>query len=206
MNILEGLLDETREDIMEGICNIRFQRFFKMLNKYNHNQSCLAINKVSRYFKELSEQDKQLVYYFDPIRNFLPKDYVPKEFDWNVYHFMRAFQDSSWSCFYKTDLYYASNEFSYIISQSNENSIVFTEFLNKREIRTLEFELESVEWQILCLCNEEVVTLNDLKSKIPTENPDKIAVAVQQLHNIGILFYSKVTLECVSIINTNNVN
>lgn len=206
MNILEGLLDETREDIMEGIRNIRFQRFFKMHNKYNHNQSCLAINKVSRYFKELSEQDKQLVYYFDPIRNFLPKEYVPKEFDWNVYHFMKAFQDSSWNYFYKTDLYYASNEFSYVISPSKEDSIVYTEFLNKREIRALGFELKSIEWQILCLCNEEVLTLDDLKSKIQTENSEKIADVVQQLHDIGILFYSKVTHECISIINTNNVN
>lgn len=206
MNILEGLLDETREDIMEGINNIRFQRFFKMHNKYNHNQSCLAINKVSRYFKELSEQDKQLVYYFDPIRNFLPEGYVPKEFDWNVYHFMKKFQDSSWSYFYKTDIYYATNEFSYVISPSREDSIMYTEFLNKREIRALEFELNSIEWQILCLCNEEVLTLNDLKSRIQTKSPEKIADAVQQLHNIGVLFYSKETLECVSIINTNNVN
>lgn len=204
MNILEGLLDENLGDIQEGISNIRFQRFFKEVDKYNHSQSCLAINKVSRYFRELPETYKTLDIYYDPIRTNLPCGYIPSELEWNVYHFMRAYQNPAWRSFYMVDRYYETNSFSYTLSISGK-SIIYSEFLNQGLVKEIEFANDSIEWLVLCECNEKVVTLDGLVEILQTEL-ETIKDTVFRLNHIGLLYHSQVTSECVTIINTSNIN
>ena len=203
MNILEGLLDESIEDIQEGINNLKFQRFFKTSDNYKHSQSCLAINKVSRYFNELSEQDKDCCYY-DPIRTFLPNNYIPKEFEWKVFHFMRKFQDSCWPYFHNADKYFEINEFSYTLTKYG-NSITYCEFLNNGLISELEFEEDNFEWRVLHACNDEVRKLKDIAIQFQVSN-DYLKTIVLKLYNLGLLYYSVLTDECITVINTLNFN
>lgn len=203
MNILEGLLDETQFDIQEGIENVRFQRFFKRIDKYNHNKSCLAINKVSRYYKELSSQDKELGYYHDPIRRYLPAGYIDKTYDWSVFHFVRKFQNPEWNPFYHVDHYYEINDFSYDLAD-NEEYILYSEYLNQGLLKEIEFRKDSLEWSILSLCNEQVLSKDDICREL---NIAKIEIepVINSLYRTGLLYISNVTSECVTIINTSNI-
>lgn len=203
MNILEGLLDENLSDIQEGISNIRFQRFFKQVGKYNHSRSCLAINKVSRYFKEVPEMVKTLDIYYDPIRTNLPCGYIPYELEWNVYHFMRAYQNPAWGTFHMVDRYYETNSFSYTLTTDGA-SIIYSEFLNQGLVKELEFTIDSIEWRVLCECNEKVVTLEDLVEILQSDLAT-LKDTVFRLRHTGLLYYSNVTSECVTVINTSNI-
>lgn len=203
MNILEGLLDETQFDIQEGIENVRFQRFFKQMDKYNHNRSCLAINKVSRYYKELSSEDKGLCYYHDPIRRYLPEGYIDKKYDWSVFHFVRKFQNPEWNPFYSVDHYYAKNDFSYNLTDSDVY-ILYSEYLNNGLLKEIEFGKDSLEWSILSLCNEKVLSKNDICLKLNKCEAD-LEPIFNSLYKAGLLYTSNVTFECVSIINTSNI-
>ena len=203
MNILEGLLDETQFDIQEGIENVRFQRFFKQIDKYNHNKSCLAINKVSRYYKELSSEDKELIYYHDPIRRYLPEGYIDKAYDWSVFHFVRKFQNPEWNPFYQVDHYYEINDFRYDLTD-NEEYILYSEYLNQGLLKEIEFKKDSLEWSILSLCNEQVLSKDDICREL---NIAKIEIepVINSLYRTGLLYISNVTSECVTIINTSNI-
>lgn len=99
MNIIRGLLDETIEDILEGIKNVYFLRFYKTTRNYTHLISSLAISNMSRYYKELTDIDKNSGYYTDPIKEYLPPNHIAKEYEFCIFQQSRKFQDVNWNFF-----------------------------------------------------------------------------------------------------------
>lgn len=205
MNILRGLLDETEEDIVESIENIYYQRFFKSSNNFAHQISSLAINKSSRYYKDLAEHDKCSNKYGDPIKDLLPPDFVKQQYDYTIFQFVRRYQNPLWNHFEQCDKYFEQNDFKYELCKTDVNKIEYREFLNNQEINLIEFDINDIHWKILCECNEKVTSIYELMDIFSKERM-YINIIIKDLHNAGLLYYSKFHEECVSIINTDKFN
>lgn len=205
MNILRGLLDETNEDILESINNIYYLRFFKSLKKYNHVISALAISESSRYYKNLTETDKSSGAYTDLVKTELPPNYIPKKHEYKIYQFVRQYQNINWFKFNVCDLHFDHNTYTYKLVKSSDNKIRYIEFLNEEELTVLEFDIHSIEWAILCSCNNKIKSVTDLYSEFSNISQIVIDNIINSLMSVGILYYSSINRECVTVINTSKI-
>lgn len=206
LNILRGLLDETDSDILESINNVYFLRFFKRGNKIRHNVSMLAINKVSRYYRELSHHNETIDIYDDPIRDRLPSGFIKQEDDSVVYHLVRKHQNELWANFMAVDNYYDSSEFSYRLVENIDRSITFIEKRGDTEINCLSFDRTSLHWKLLMFCNEQVHTVTEIIAEFHEDVAETVKLTINQLYKQGILYYSPFREECVTIINTSKID
>ena len=87
----------------------------------------------------------------------------------------------------------------------NGNLIVYVELLNREKINELHFGTNtSVHWDILCLCNKNVVSIEYLSSHLKT---DKIELKslLEDLNKEGLLYSSKHFEENITVINTKDM-
>lgn len=103
LNVLRGLLDETDADILESIDNLYFMRFYKSVGNIKHNVSMLAVNEMSRYYKEICSNGKTNEMYYDPVMERLPKGYVRHDDEFKIYQLVRKYQNPLWNNFVATD-------------------------------------------------------------------------------------------------------
>lgn len=200
MNILRGLFDETDEDILEAIKNVHFLRFYK----YEHNISSLAINDASRYYKEISEDELDADSYTDSIKEMLPNSYVSNEFSHSIYQYIRKYQNPMWKYFQIIDKYYADNLFTYNVYKIGESCMLYSEYCNSREICTIKFDINELEWKLLETCNEKVLTIGEIYNIFP-EDKSTIDNSLAMLNKYGLVYYSPTHQECISIINPLNI-
>lgn len=201
MNILRGLLDEKPEDILEGIHNIYFLRFYN----YEHNISSLAINDASRYFNEIDTDILLSDSYSDSLKEIVPRLYLPRKYEVSIFQYVRRYQDKLWEFFRTSDNYYKSNMFSYDLYYLNEDTIIYTEYCNLYKIKSISFNTNELSWRILVACNDAVMSKADIYSLFSEESSKHIDESIDSLNEHGILFYSPINLECISIINTHNI-
>lgn len=199
MNVLRGLLEESLDDIKEGIENLHFLRFFSIGNKYKHEISALAINDASRYFKSIDTQELQH-YYTDAVKEMLPVDFIEKDLALSIYQFVRKYQLHYWDSFQMIEKHYASNEYNYKITQTSENTFRYTEYYNSASIITVNFDKNEYSWKILELTNKEILTIDDIVKRLNVD-ADVVKSEISKLNGLGILYVGKCSNECVSIIN-----
>ena len=205
LNVLRGLLDETDADILESIDNLYFMRFYKSTGNIKHNVSMLAISEMSRYYKEISTDNKINEIYFDPIKDRLPQGYIATEDEFKIYQLVRKYQNLLWGNFIATDQFYDTHIFSYKLILLPNNSIIYTEKQDGIEVNTLSFEKDDIHWDILVFCNEKVKFVSEILEYFSSNSEADIKNAINDLYRQGLLYYSIFREECVTIINTNNV-
>ena len=191
---------------MESINNVYFLRFFKRGNKIRHNVSMLAINKVSRYYRELSDHNETIDIYDDPIRDRLPCKYIKQEDDSVIYHLVRKHQNELWANFMAVDNYYDSFDFSYRLVENIDRSITFIEKRGDTEINHLSFDRTSIHWKLLVFCNEQVRSLTEITTEFHSVTAETIMLTVNELYKQGLLYYSSFREECVTVINTSKID
>lgn len=199
-NVIRGLLEETDLNIHESIRNLHFLRFVLKKNYFQHYISQLAVCDSSRYFVELKENGT-LSNYHNSFDFFMSTIQIKGDDIFSILHYTRSEQNLLWNFFQKIEDYYLNNVFEYSI-QKLDGIILYKEYCNKEEINTLQFEADSLHWQVLCTCNESVKSISDLESNMDT-NMDSLYKIINELSEEGILYASSDMQEIVSVINTN---
>lgn len=205
LNVLRGLLDETEEDILESIDNLYFLRFFKGSGENKHNVSMLAVNEMSRYYRELTDANYISEVYIDPVKDRLPKGYVHDKNEFLIYQPVRKYQNLLWANFIAVDNYYDTHSYSYSMVSSSKDTIEYRERQGEIEVNALSFDKKDIHWQILDLCNEKVRSIENIISHFRDIPQDDIKDAIKDLSIQGLLYYSKFRQECVSVVNTDNI-
>lgn len=205
LNVLRGLLDETDADILESIDNLYFMRFYKSVGNIKHNVSMLAVNEMSRYYKEICSNGKTNEMYYDPIMERLPKGYVRHDDEFKIYQLVRKYQNPLWNNFVATDQFFDVHTFSYKLIVLSNNTIIYQERRDNIEVNTLSFERDGIHWKILMFCNEKVRSITEILEHFKATSETDIKDTITALYSQGLLYYSIFREECVSIINTNKI-
>ena len=157
MNVICGLVEETDEDIVEAIENLRYMRF--LLGDFKHNMSKLAIMGASKYFNKLKENNS---FVLTNIYDLLPSKIITNNIlnNCNIVEKVRLGGNSLWKEFIIVDKYYHENDFRYKIFD-NDNFIIYQEFLNNGKINEIEIDKSSLDYFILERANSEVILLTE---------------------------------------------
>ncbi len=203
-NVLKNLLEETSEDIKEGIENLHKLRFYLTEGYFNHNHSILSIAKCSRYFNKIKREGNLETWNSSVIYNSLPNNFVKEEDKYELLlDFIKKEYNSLWDVFEKVETHYVRNYYDYKIFISGE-SIYYRELYNDLIINEIEFTQNGLHWNILNLCNKRVCSIDSLEkdlSYIPKETTS-LKTAIEELSNEGLLYCNSDLSEIVSIINT----
>ena len=201
-NVLRGLLEETDNDIFESIDNLHFLRFVLDKGYFQHSISQLAIGKSSKYYKDICNTNEYHKY-TDVITELMSEDFLSKEDRDTIFYSVRHKQSLYWNFFEKTEKYYLDNKFEYSLIPTN-NKILYNEYYNKEEIKTLEFDVESSHWKILKSCNKNVISISELEY-ILNLDLNEISTDINDLIEEGLLYQSSNKKEVISIINTDTI-
>ncbi len=208
-NIIIGLLEETDDDIIEGVYNLHALRFYFNNGRFNHQMTRLAISHASRYYKQTKEDsgkwERSRLFAW-----FLPQPYLKlgdKCLD--IVDVYDAQVNSLWDTFVQTESYYQHNRFAYQLVK-HENIVLYKESFNDVSINELEFEIDSLDWYILKAGNEKVISYTELLNCIRNDidkNVLEVEVVntIEELKGEGLLYATDNYTEIASIINTNNL-
>lgn len=206
-NVLRGLLEETDEDVIESIDNLKFMRFFLVQNYFEHNLSFLAVGKSSRYYTELEKQGKLDEWNENIFLHILPEDYIRPKDKFTLFYFTKKDLNRLWQFFERVQSHYLLNNFEYNLIELN-GKIIFQEIFNKKKINEIEFN-EPLHWEILKRANHKVKSLDEmyeeLKMIYPETERSKVEESVRELKDEYLLYTNKDMTEMVTVFNTDYV-
>ena len=206
VNIIIGLIDETEDDIQEGIDNLHFLRFFYNNGEDSlyHDYVSLVISRMSKYFSMISEKEKQK-YSINDITYLLPEQFSNHRNRFNLFSWRKPTVDNinKWKELQIRENYYTENIHTYKIS--NNNGIAnYAEYQNGKEINNFTFN-NIIYWDILELTNSKVKTFSSLYSQLtnlhPTITHDELRTALLKLKAMHIIYCDKGLSNIIGVID-----
>lgn len=205
-NVIQGIVDESTEDIIESIRNLHFLRFYFCPTLFRIDNVSLFITKSSKYYQSIQEErelwNKNIFY------ELLPKGFIEEVDRFEVFGFIKGTsKDILWNHFKRLANDYIQNKYSYSLIKLNQD-IIYEEFLNDKKLKTLMFNTNEIHWQVLSFSNKRVVSLDKISDKFSKgENKTgitnkRIKMVLKELKDEGLLYYNNDFSEIVSIINT----
>lgn len=201
LNIIKNLLEETSENINESIDNLFFMRFYLENGKLQHDNSSLAINRMSRYYKEINSASKLNDWQTSLLENLLPKNYIDDRH--SLLECAKSGYNLEWDKFFKIEKYYLDTPYDYhLINYGDE--LYYTEYRNNSSVTRLSFNKSDVTWEIMELCNDNVCSFTFITESLKDLNLEdsQIEEIVRDLKNKGLVYCTDSLDEIVCVINT----
>jgi hypothetical protein len=195
LNIIRGIPNETEDDVIESIRNLKFLRFY--LNRYPLDLSELVLFKGSPFYDEMSKEEISSW----GTNNYGWLEIKDIEFfkDINKYEFFGFCNDNLknsylWDLFSICLKQYQSNKFNYNWFEYSDGSSLIEEGEKG-------YLLSSLETQILSFC-DTVKRFNDIKNHFPNLKTNKIKNILKSLKSEGLLYcdndYSSFIISSIS--------
>ena len=192
VNIIKGAIDETIEDVQEGINNLHFLRFFYKDKEisFMHDYATLVISRMTKYYSMISEEEKEK-YSKNKMCHLLPDHFSNHKNRFNLFRWEKPSveNDAEWEKLYDKEKFYLENTFTYKISKKEEG-YHFTEYLNDKEIFNLDFKAEY--WDTLKAANQKVCSFDklfyDLQKLHPEISRNRLKEIIRDLKEIYLLY------------------
>ena len=208
-NVIQGLLEETSEDIMESMINLRYMRFYLGRSKFRHDMSNLAVMSSSRYYI-CTLNDARFVP--NNFISYLPKNFISKKNidECTIIEKIQTSIDYSWTLFQRVERFYLVNSYSYKLFKET-GRLRFKEFFNDELINELLIEENSIDYLIMSNSNHEVMSFGRLKEllKIKSEwdniSDCELFNILENLKREGLIYSKPDFSEILTIIDFDNV-
>ncbi len=205
LNVITGLLGETDEDIIESIHNMHYLRFYLEPKVAAQNTLPLQVMKVSRYFKIIEKKNELNLWKTNLLYSFLPHNYISEETKYNLMSFSCIERNDLWLCFEEIDKHYNTNEYFYRLIKVDDHNIQYIEIFNGKPIKKISFNVNEYHWKILCNCNHEVKSFEELVTIFNIEdNSSEVEIlrcSINELKEERLLYSNPEMTENVSVIN-----
>lgn len=206
VNIIQGIPSETEDDIIESINNLHFLRFYLHDEhiEFMHEYSPLNLYKGTKYFSKMPASEKEN-YDRNPVKDYIPQSFIAKNERFDFFSFRRNVLKNNqlWFNFAEVEMYYRKSKFTYGVIK-NELSFIYKEFLNNKEINTVEFK-DQIYYDILIAADSQVVAFDAMFKKLVARYSDltesKLKKYLGELKSLYILYYDDQFSSLVSLIH-----
>jgi radical SAM superfamily enzyme YgiQ (UPF0313 family) len=193
VNIIIGLLNETEDDIQEGMDNLHFLRFFysKGEDSLYHDYVTLVISRMSKYFAMLSEEKKE-EYNINDITYLLPEQFSNHKDRFNLFSWKKPkiTNEDKWLALQKYEKQYIENAYRYKV-ELNSGVYNFKEYRNDKLI--VDFDFPDGYWEVLQLANDRVIKFEDLLVKLKQSQPkltsEQLQTILKKLKEMHLIYY-----------------
>ena len=197
-NLIMNLLEETDEDLRESLNTLRFLRFMLKDMRFMHVYSTLWIKHSSRYFKEIEASGKLEEWKVFKSFRFLPATYLKDENKYALQFFVKPTFNDLWDDIEETEWEYIRHPHSYSIEENG--GVVYKEYIEGKLI--LSRSLTMIEWDVLKTTNEVVISFVELSNRLSVYDKESLKNCLEQLRQLGLIYYFEDYLNIVTIINT----
>ncbi len=172
VNIIIGLLNETEDDIQEGMDNLHFLRFFysKEEDSLYHDYVTLVISRMSKYFGMLSDEEKE-EYNINDITHLLPELFSNHKDRFNLFSWKKPkiTYANQWVKLQEFEKHYIENTYRYEININN-GVYNFKEYCNDKLI--VDYDFHGGYWDVLQLANNRVIKYDELHKMMNQLHPE----------------------------------
>jgi radical SAM superfamily enzyme YgiQ (UPF0313 family) len=209
VNIIKGVIDESKEDVQQGMNNLHFIRFFYADKEisFRHDYATLVISRMTKYYAMISEEEREK-YSKNEICYLLPDHFSKQGNRFNLFRWEKPVVDNAaaWDVHDKKEKFYIDNRFSYQISQKSRGCH-FTEYLNDKEISSI--ELEADYWDTLKAANQKVCSFDELFGTLQNLHPEitttRLIKILTDLKKIYLLYCDTECSNVITVIDADRV-
>ena len=205
INILTGLPDEEKEDIIEAANNIPFLRFFIGERGIKHFFNRLHIKEGSTYYDILNGKEKN-VWTDNYIYDLLPMKLLKKiKNRFHLFSFYNNYlqNEQEWNLYKNINNYYTQNGFYYNFIYIDK-ILHYQEYCNGELIKSIDFA-QQIYIDILNEANEYVISftvlLKKLKIKHSKLTENLLSSYLLELKNEYLLYYNGNKTQIISIVD-----
>ncbi|MBU0488523.1 MAG: radical SAM protein, partial [Bacteroidetes bacterium] len=204
-NLIKGVPDETKEDVLESAENLHYLRFFFHNHKHNlfHIHGNFTLYKEARYYKTLSESEIQQQYNMNPFPYYLPEKMLHTPFNLFGYYKRQNDNHVEWGAFAIAENYYRENEYSYTLEKRGE-IIHYEEYLNKEIVESIRFT-QQIHCDVLTALNDSVKSFEELTHSLAGNGhkvtDEKLKEVLTQLKAAYLVYFNRDFSSIVSVID-----
>ncbi len=206
VNIIIGLIDETEDDIQEGMDNLHFLRFFYNNGEDSlyHDYVTLVISRMSKYYSIISREETEK-YIVNDLTYLLPAQFSNHEERFNLFSWKKKqiSNHNKWSEMQEKEDYYSKNTYTYKLSNTN-GILNYKEFLNENMIVDYDFK-DNIYYNILKLVNNKVLKLDILYSQLQEQNnkttQEELKKALIKLKSMHIIYCDKEFSNIIGVVD-----
>jgi radical SAM superfamily enzyme YgiQ (UPF0313 family) len=210
VNIIKGVIDETEEDVREGMNNLHFLRFFYNEKDISltHDYATLVISNMTKYYSMISEEEKEK-YDVNRIAYLLPDHFSNHNNRFCLFRWEKGVVANSaeWDVLVDIEKYYIENKFSYKISK-NSGIYNFAEYVNNKEILNIDFE-GPYYWDVLKTANQKVCTFSELyaalKKPYPEISKERLKKILRELRDLYLVYCNTDLSDVITVIDVDRV-
>ncbi|MBU0766036.1 MAG: radical SAM protein [Bacteroidetes bacterium] len=203
-NLIKGVPDETREDVLESINNLHFLRFLfhRYEYKFRHIHGYFALYREAVYYKEMKHGDTE-TYNSNPFHYYVSEKQIPK--DTGLFAFLKEKikNKTEWHAYDMNENFYIENVYSYETAYEGDH-LVYREKLNDLEISEITFD-EPVYTDALRHLNYKVYTFDELyrelKRKYKNLTQEKLKEVINELFDEYLVFRNEDMTSITAVID-----
>lgn len=203
-NVLRNLLEETTDDIKESIDNLYFLRFYFQKKLVSHSYSFLSVAKSSPYYQTLLKTDRLTEWGQSHLAQFTPESYMSLEDKFILFFdFIKPEYNHLWDTFQQIEQHYINNIYDYQLIIEN-NSVFYRELYNNTLIKEIEFETDDIYWEILQLCDANVLSMEQISKRLSNKKSkegETLSEVILNLEKEGLLYCNDNMTEIVTILD-----
>lgn len=203
-NVLRNLLEETADDIKESIDNLYFLRFYFQKKLVCHSYSFLSVAKSSPYYRILLKTNRLTEWRQSHLAQFTPESYMSLEDKFILFFdFIKPEYNHLWDTFQQIEQHYIDNIYDYQLIIEN-NSAFYREFYNNTLIKEIEFETDDIYWEVLQLCDANVLSMEQVTKKLgnkKSKEGETLSKVISNLEKEGLLYCNDNQSEIVTILD-----
>lgn len=203
-NVLRNLLEETADDIKESIDNLYFLRFYFQKKLVCHSYSFLSVAKSSPYYRTLLKTNRLTEWRQSHLAQFTPESYMSLEDKFILFFdFIKPEYNHLWDTFQQIEQHYIDNIYDYQLIIEN-NSAFYREFYNNTLIKEIEFETDDIYWEVLQLCDANVLSMEQIIKKLgnkKSKEGETLSEVIFNLEKEGLLYCNDNQSEIVTILD-----
>lgn len=206
-NVLRNLLEETKENIKEGIDNLYFLRFYFQKKLVCHSYSYLSVAKSSPYYRSLLANNQIGDWKKSILSQLTPESYMSLEDKFILFFdFIKPDYNPLWDVFQSIEKHYVDNNYDYQLVFDN-NSVYYREFYNNTLIKEIEFATDDIYWKILQMCNTKILSLEQIDALLgdTITGEETLSEIIFNLQKEGLIYCNNDQTEILTILDTHKV-
>lgn len=166
--------------------------------------SFLSVAKSSPYYRTLLKTNRLTEWGQSHLAQFTPENYMSLEDKFILFFdFIKPEYNHLWDTFQQIEQHYINNIYDYqLIIESN--SVFYREFYNNTLIKEIEFETDDIYWEVLQLCDSEVLSIEQITRKLgnkKSKEGETLPEVILNLEKEGLLYCNDNKTEIVTVLD-----
>lgn len=203
-NLIYGTPSETSEMVLKTINNLHHFRFILSNNQFSFNLIPLGVANYSKYLFQIKKDKEEKEWNRFDYENLVDSRYLNSIDPYSLFDFVSSNKANElWSEFERLHRFYKQCNYSYEVKNLNTDKLLYTEYVNGKEIKGIEIE-DKIVILLLKILSQKKYSYHELfeeMNKLCAVDERHIQDTLNVLSLEGLIWIDEQNGDIVSIID-----